>query len=56
VAICIAEIRRLVATGTNGLCGQRARALLLGFAAVLRRSEPVGGATRAGKHGSISAA
>ena len=41
-AIGTAEIRRLVATCTDGLCGQRDRALLLlGFAAALRRSELV---------------
>jgi integrase len=41
-AIGTAEIRRLVATCHDGLCGQRDRALLLlGFAAALRRSELV---------------
>ncbi|TDH59798.1 hypothetical protein E2C06_25480 [Dankookia rubra] len=41
-AIGTAEIRRLVATCRDGLCGQRDRALLLlGFAAALRRSELV---------------
>ena len=42
-AIGTAEIRRLVATCTDGLTGTRDRALLLlGFAAALRRSELVG--------------
>lgn len=42
-ALGTAEIRRLVATCSDGLCGQRDRALLLlGFAGALRRSELVG--------------
>ena len=41
-AIGTAEIRKLVATCDASLVGQRDRALLLGFAAALRRSELVG--------------
>ncbi|SDB74362.1 site-specific integrase [Belnapia rosea] len=37
-----AEVRRLVATCDSGLAGRRDRALLLGYAGALRRSELVG--------------
>jgi hypothetical protein len=48
-AIGTAEIRRLVATCSDGLTGTRDRALLLSFARALRRSELVDAARRYGR-------